>query len=95
MHALLEVTRSLAADGVRLVLANPSKAVQAALRRGEVLDAVGQEWVFVRTADAVATCVAAVAKAGSGGLIDGDASAKQLAATGPAETKQSAPGEVV
>lgn len=58
LHALLETAKAFKEDGVRLVLANPSRKVQAAMRRAAVLDVIGPEWVFVRTADAVAACVA-------------------------------------
>ena len=53
MHALHELVTQLHVDGQQLVLANPSRRVQAQLRRVDLLKEVGSEWVFVRTADAV------------------------------------------
>jgi hypothetical protein len=42
------------------VLANPSRKVQAQLSRVHLLQDIGQQWVFLRTADAVAVCLAAI-----------------------------------
>jgi STAS domain len=56
MHALHELIEHLSASGQRLVLANPSRRVQAQLRRVNILQEIGQEWIFVRAADAVAMC---------------------------------------
>jgi hypothetical protein len=56
MHFLQELVETLAKKGQRLVLANPSRGVQAHLRRVHILQKIGQEWVFVRTADAVKMC---------------------------------------
>jgi hypothetical protein len=47
---------TLTKKGQRLVLANPSRGVQAHLRRVNVLQEIGQEWIFVRTVDAVKMC---------------------------------------
>jgi STAS domain len=88
MHALLELSKSLRADGVRLVLSNPSRKVTAQLRRGAVLEAVGTEWVFVRTADAVAACLKAPALS-TNGRPSSDDSAKMLA--GPPGVELTAP----
>lgn len=60
MHALHELVTQLHADGQQLVLANPSRKVQAQLKRVDLLKEVGSEWVFVRTADAVKVCRARV-----------------------------------
>jgi MFS superfamily sulfate permease-like transporter len=59
MHALHEIVQTLRSDGQQLVLANPSRKVQAQLRRVNLLNLLGQKWVFVRTADAVKVCRAA------------------------------------
>jgi hypothetical protein len=56
MHFLHELIDTLTKKGQRLVLANPSRSVQAHLRRVQVLKDIGQEWVFVRTVDAVKMC---------------------------------------
>lgn len=56
MHTLQELVQSLRDAGQRLVLANPSRAVQAQLKRVHILEDIGQQWVYVRTADAVAMC---------------------------------------
>lgn len=60
MHALHELVTQLHADGQQLVLANPSRRVQAQLKRVDLLNEIGSEWVFVRTADAVKVCRAKV-----------------------------------
>jgi MFS superfamily sulfate permease-like transporter len=62
MHALHELVTQLRADGQHLVLANPSKKVKSQLKRVELWDAIGEDWVFVRTADAVKKCQASVQK---------------------------------
>jgi hypothetical protein len=56
MHFLHELVETLVKRNQRLVLANPSKSVQAHLRRVKVLQEIGQEWVFVRAVDAVKMC---------------------------------------
>lgn len=60
MHALHELVSQLHSDGQQLVLANPSRKVQAQLKRVDLLNEVGSQWVFVRTADAVKVCQQAV-----------------------------------
>ena len=60
MHALHELIQQLKEKGQRLVLANPSRRVQAQLQRVNLLTEIGQEWIFVRTADAVKMCGLAV-----------------------------------
>jgi STAS domain len=72
MHTLQEAATSLLEDGVRLVLANPSRKVQAAMSRAAVVKTVGSEWVFVRTADAVAACVAEAKLASPGKMSSSD-----------------------
>jgi hypothetical protein len=44
------------------VLANPSKKVRSQLKRVELWNEIGEDWVFVRTADAVRKCRTAVQK---------------------------------
>jgi STAS domain len=56
MHALHELIEHLKEHRQRLVLANPSRRVQAQLQRVHILEEIGQEWIFVRTADAVKMC---------------------------------------
>lgn len=56
IHAMHEIVNQLRAEGVRLVLANPSHKVQAQLKRTKILEDIGQEWIYVRTADAVQMC---------------------------------------
>ena len=41
---------------MRLVLANPSRQIQSLMKKACLLEEIGQEWVFVRTSDAVAMC---------------------------------------
>lgn len=56
MHALHELVEQLHADNQQLVLANPSRKVQAQLKRVKLLNEIGPENVFVRTTDAVNFC---------------------------------------
>lgn len=56
MHALHELIEQLRADKQQLVLANPSRKVQAQLKRVKLLSEIGPENVFVRTTDAVNFC---------------------------------------
>lgn len=56
MHALHELIEQLRADDQQLVLANPSRKVQAQLKRVKLLNEIGPENVFVRTTDAVKFC---------------------------------------
>ena len=56
MHALHELIEQLHADEQQLVLANPSRKVQAQLKRVKLLNEIGPENVFVRTTDAVKFC---------------------------------------
>jgi MFS superfamily sulfate permease-like transporter len=60
MHALHELATQLHMDEQQLVLANPSKKVKSQLKRVDLWNEIGEEWVFVRTADAVKKCQAAV-----------------------------------
>lgn len=60
MHALHELVTQLHADEQQLVLANPSRKVQAQLKRVDLLNEIGSQWVFVRTVDAVKVCRASV-----------------------------------
>jgi hypothetical protein len=60
MHALHELVDELDKRGAKLVLANPSRTMQLELKRAKLLEHVGQVWVFVRTADAVAMCEQAI-----------------------------------
>jgi hypothetical protein len=52
----------LKTKGMRLVLANPARQVQQKLRAAKLLEEIGQDWIFVRTADAVAMCRQALAE---------------------------------
>lgn len=56
MHAFQELVTELKDDGIQLVLANPCANVKEHLSRVNLLEAVGKEWIFVRTADAVDVC---------------------------------------
>lgn len=57
---MLEMVTELKEAGIRLVLANPSRKVQEQLLRVHLLEAIGREWVFVNTSDAVMACAAEV-----------------------------------
>ena len=60
IHALVEVFAEYHARSIRPVLANPNTSVLRTLGDSGLLDTIGREWVFVRTADAVQACVASM-----------------------------------
>lgn len=71
IHALHELVAQLRKEGIRLALANPSRQVQAQLKRTDIIKEIGPEWIFVRTADAVKMCSLAVREQQeAGGLPD-------------------------
>jgi hypothetical protein len=54
LHVLHEGLRK---KDQRLVLSNPSRAVQEQLQRAKLLQDIGEEWVYVSPADAVRKCL--------------------------------------
>jgi MFS superfamily sulfate permease-like transporter len=62
MHALHELVSQLHADGQQLAVANPSKKVRSQMKRVDVWTEIGEEWVFVSTAEAVKKCQKSVQK---------------------------------
>lgn len=60
IHALTEVFAEYRARGIRPALANPNTSVLRTLEDSGLLETIGREWVFVRTAYAVQACVAAM-----------------------------------
>ena len=56
MQTLFTLVGELRKEGKQLVLSNPSRELQKKLKRAKILDEIGQDWVFVRTSDAVAMC---------------------------------------
>ncbi|KAG6484536.1 sulfate transporter 3.1-like [Zingiber officinale] len=53
---LEEVKKIVDRSGIKLVLANPGSEVMKKLDSSKVLEAIGQEWIFLTVADAVAAC---------------------------------------
>ncbi|WOK98504.1 hypothetical protein Cni_G07216 [Canna indica] len=53
---LEEVKKIIDRRGIKLVLANPGSEVMKKLSASEVLEAIGQEWIFLTIDDAVTAC---------------------------------------
>ncbi|XP_074564277.1 sulfate transporter 3.1-like [Curcuma longa] len=53
---LEEVKKIVDRSGIKLVLANPGSEVMKKLDSSKVLEGIGQEWIFLTVADAVAAC---------------------------------------
>ena len=62
MHTMLEIVEELSDDGIQLVLSNPCANVKEHLGRVHLLEAIGKDWIFVRTSDAVEACSRALLK---------------------------------
>ncbi|XP_074582136.1 sulfate transporter 3.1-like [Curcuma longa] len=53
---LEEVKKMTDRTGIKFVLANPGSEVMKKLNSSKVLEAIGEEWIFLTVADAVASC---------------------------------------
>ena len=56
IHAMKELLREYTAKSIQLCFANPNADVLEILERSGIVEAVGQEWLFVRVAEAVKYC---------------------------------------
>ncbi|XP_072980589.1 sulfate transporter 3.1-like [Typha angustifolia] len=53
---LEEVKKSVDRRGLQLVLANPGSEIMKKLDKSKVLEAIGEEWIFLTVGEAVAAC---------------------------------------